>query len=108
MNQINADAQAGNHRQTVLPEGRPWEEVLQFWFPDSLDEDIENHGQRWAWRMRGGADAAIMSRFPDLTEQAANGALDDWAEDPRGRLALIILLDQFPRSVWRDTPRAFA
>ncbi len=58
--------------------------------------------------MRDGADAEIVARFSDLTEHAAAGVLDQWAEDPRGRLALLILLDQFPRSVWRDSPRAFA
>jgi uncharacterized protein (DUF924 family) len=82
--------------------------VLRFWFPDSPEEDLETHGRRSAWRMRGGADEEIVARFTGLTEQAAAGALDHWADDPRGRLALIVLLDQFSRSVWRDSPRAFA
>ena len=58
--------------------------------------------------MRGGADDAIRERFADLTEAAAKGLLDHWAVTPRGRLALVIALDQFPRSVWRGTPAAFA
>jgi uncharacterized protein (DUF924 family) len=60
------------------------------------------------WRMRGGADAAIVERFSGLTERAARGELDAWAKTPRGRLALIVVLDQFSRSVWRDSLRAFA
>jgi uncharacterized protein (DUF924 family) len=60
------------------------------------------------WRMRGGADEQIVGRFTEITERAARGELDHWAGDAHGRLALIIALDQFPRSVWRDSPRAFA
>ena len=57
--------------------------------------------------MRGLADDAIRERFTDLTEAAAKGLLDHWVETPRGRLVLIIALDQFSRSVWRGTPAAF-
>jgi uncharacterized protein (DUF924 family) len=58
--------------------------------------------------MRGGADDEIITRFSDLTETAADGALDHWASDAEGRLALIIVLDQFSRSIWRGSARAFA
>jgi uncharacterized protein (DUF924 family) len=58
--------------------------------------------------MQGGMDAEIRSRFADLTKAAASGQLDHWSDTPRGRLALLIALDQFPRSLWRDTPAAFA
>ena len=58
--------------------------------------------------MQGGMDAAIIARFAGLTLAAATGALDHWAATPRGRLALLIALDQFPRSLWRDTPAAYA
>jgi uncharacterized protein (DUF924 family) len=82
--------------------------VLDFWFPDGAGADLETHRAYWEWRMRGGADAAIVERFSDTTERAARGALDAWAATPRGRLALVVAVDQFPRSVWRGTPRAFA
>jgi uncharacterized protein (DUF924 family) len=83
--------------------------VLRFWFPqDGHDASFEAHHAFWMWRMRGGADDAIRERFSELTEAAAMGLLDHWADTPRGRLALIVALDQFPRSVWRDTPGAFA
>ena len=83
--------------------------VLGFWFPDDgHDRSLEAHRAFWTWRMRGGADDAIRDRFSDLTEAAAKGFLDHWAATPRGRVALILALDQFPRSVWRGTPGAFA
>jgi uncharacterized protein (DUF924 family) len=84
------------------------EVVLDFWFPgDGHDAAMESHRAFWTWRMRGGADDAIVEQFSELTEAAAKGLLDHWAATPRGRLALVIALDQFPRSVWRGTPGAF-
>lgn len=86
------------------PEG-----VLDFWFPDTGHEnDMATHGAFWDERMQGGMDARIIAEFGDLTRAAAEGQLDHWASTPRGRLALLIVLDQFPRSLWRDTPGAFA
>lgn len=82
--------------------------VLDFWFPDGVDADLETHKNYWMWRMRGGADESIVERFSDLTARAAAGEFDDWAKTPRGRLALIVVLDQFSRSVWRNSPKAFA
>jgi uncharacterized protein (DUF924 family) len=83
--------------------------VLDFWFPeDGHETDFDAHRAFWVWRMRGEADDAIRERFGDLTEAAAKGLLDHWAVTPRGRLALVIALDQFSRSVWRGTPAAFA
>jgi uncharacterized protein (DUF924 family) len=58
--------------------------------------------------MQGGMDADIRAHWADVTKAGARGDLDGWAGTPRGRLALIIVLDQFPRSLWRDTPAAFA
>jgi uncharacterized protein (DUF924 family) len=95
---------------TVTNDRQAWDDVLDFWFPErrGLDVDATAHHAHWRWRMQGGADSEIIAQFWDLTGRAAQGALDSWAVDPRGRLALIILLDQFSRSVWRDDPRAFA
>lgn len=89
-------------------EHRP-EQVLDFWFPDNGHQhSLEAHAAFWTERMQGGMDAAISERFSHLTRAAATGHLDHWAETPRGRLALLIALDQFPRSLWRDTPAAYA
>lgn len=95
---------------TAVNNRREWDGVLEFWFPEgrSLDVDTQTHHAHWRWRMQGGADEEIIAQFSDLTGQAARGALDHWVQDPHGRLALIILLDQFSRSVWRDDARAFA
>ena len=83
--------------------------VLDFWFPnDGHETDSDTHTAFFMWRMRGGADDAIRERFSDLTEAAAKGQLDHWADTPRGRLALVIALDQFSRTVWRGTPAAFS
>lgn len=85
------------------------EKVLDLWFPDTGHEnDLEAHRDFWQERMRGGMDETICTQFEDLTIAAAKGVLDDWTETLRGRLALLIALDQFPRSLWRDTPSAFA
>ncbi len=87
-----------------------WDDVLDFWFPEgrSLTIDAQTHRVHWFWRMQGGADNEIVTRFSSVAEQATGGALDHWVLDPHGRLALIIILDQFSRSVWRDDTRAFA
>jgi uncharacterized protein (DUF924 family) len=86
-----------------------WDIILDFWFPEgrSLMIDAQTHRSHWLWRMQGGADREVMARFRDLTEKGAQGALDHWTLDAHGRLALIIILDQFSRSVWRNSPRAF-
>ncbi len=91
-------------------ERQEWDDVLDFWFPEgcSLTIDTQAHRAHWLWRMQGGADDAIVARFSNLTKQVADGALDHWALGPHGRLALIVILDQFSRSVWRDSARAFA
>lgn len=89
---------------------QPWHDVLDFWFPEgrSKDVDAETHRKHWFWRMQGGADEAIVARFPEFTARGAQGELDHWADEPEGRLSLIVVLDQFSRSLWRGTPRAFA
>jgi uncharacterized protein (DUF924 family) len=84
-------------------------DVLDFWFPDTGHQNApETYTAFWSERMQGGMDAAIISRFADLTHAARTGQLDHWAKTPRGRLALLIALDQFPRSLWRGTPAAYA
>ncbi|MBL4767356.1 MAG: DUF924 domain-containing protein [Rhodobacteraceae bacterium] len=85
------------------------QDVLDLWFPDTGHQNSpETHGAFWDERMQGGMDATIIDRFADLTLAAAIGQLDHWADTPRGRLALLIALDQFPRSLWRDMPATYA
>lgn len=86
-----------------------YEDVLRFWFPEGCQQEIDatTHHGYWAWRMQGGADDEIVARYANLTVRGAEGALERWASDPKGRLALIIVLDQFSRSLFRGTARAF-
>ncbi|MEL7463811.1 MAG: DUF924 family protein [Pseudomonadota bacterium] len=82
--------------------------VLDFWFPDNGHWTVpERHMAFWDERMQGGMDAAIRERFAAVAEAGARGELDGWADTAQGRLALILVLDQFPRSLWRDAPGAF-
>jgi len=84
------------------------ERVLDLWFPDTGFWESRESFRAWIQeRMYGGMDAAICADFADLTTAAAEGRLDPWADTPRGRLALLLALDQFPRSLWRDTPAAY-
>jgi uncharacterized protein (DUF924 family) len=67
---------------------------------------------RESWRRWFASDAAldreVGARFGDLVRSAASGRLSAWAGTSAGRLALILLLDQFPRSLYRGTAAAFA
>ncbi|MEP0900513.1 DUF924 family protein [Nodosilinea sp. FACHB-13] len=87
---------------------QPFEMVLQFWFPDQLNQGQAAIVRQWQWWFRGGMSASENERFLPLLEQAIRGDLDHWAEEPRSRLALIILLDQFSRAIYQGTARAFA
>lgn len=87
--------------------GQEHEEVLRFWFPQQMGED-QAIVRQFEWWFRGGADAAIVERFKPLLEQAKGGGLDHWSKAPRSRLALIIVLDQFTRSIHRGTRDAYA
>lgn len=74
-------------------------EVLDFWFKRD----------RKAWFEKNPAfDAEIRARFLALYDMALEGRLEDWHNDPRNCVALVILLDQFPRNMFRGTARAFA
>lgn len=73
--------------------------VLNFWF-----REIEP--RQW-WAVDPEFDARIRDRFLPLLEQAASGELSGWRHTPEGRLAEVIVLDQFSRNIFRNTPRAF-
>ena len=84
------------------------DDVLQFWLgPHATDADsFGKKIRRWFFTDKA-LDAEIRTRFGDDVQRARDGALDDWAKTPRGRLALIVLLDQFTRNLHRGTPRAY-
>jgi uncharacterized protein (DUF924 family) len=83
--------------------------VLDFWFSASeLDApQIDSRMERW-FSSDPAVDRRIREEFGDLVEQALAGKLDHWAATTEGRLALILLLDQFCRNIYRGTARAFA
>ena len=74
-------------------------DVLDFWF-------VETQPKQW-FQVSEEFDETIRERFSEPYEMAANGQFDDWQNDADGALALCILLDQMPRNMFRDTPKAF-
>jgi uncharacterized protein (DUF924 family) len=85
------------------------ESVLQFWFgiPNTPDAHYSQRRRLWFGK-HPEFDREIRDRFHSLYEQAANGELEGWRDTPQGNLALILLLDQVPRNMFRNMPRAFA
>lgn len=81
--------------------------ILDFWF---LPESDPEHGKpRDIWFAEGRSiDAVVRETFLADHEAAAAGALDHWRDDADACLALILLFDQFPRHMFRDTARAYA
>jgi uncharacterized protein (DUF924 family) len=86
------------------------EAVLDFWFtPPAAPEPGEPFPQRREWFHKDPVfDAAIRERFGDLMAQGVAGGLGEWCDTPRGALARAVLLDQFTRNAFRDTPDAFS
>lgn len=76
------------------------EDVLKFWF-----EEIAP--QAW-WQADPAFDDRVRSRFGDLLARAARAELHAWRSTPGGRLAEVLVLDQFSRNIHRNTPLAFA
>jgi len=85
------------------------ETILTYWFGNDPDNAAlaKDRADLW-WSKNVEADQEIRQRFEGDVELAAAGQLDGWRATPRGRLALIVLTDQFPRNIYRDSPRAFA
>ena len=82
-------------------------EILAFWFGQPDDPAYGQARGEW-FRKDAEFDAAIRSRFLASVEAALAGQLADWADDRESLLALLILLDQFPRNLFRGAARAFA
>jgi len=85
------------------------ESVLEFWFGDDLDSCEATAARRLLWF--GGDpsfDERIRDRFGGLPSRALRGGLDSWRQDARSSLALVLVLDQFPRNLYRGTAQGFA
>jgi uncharacterized protein (DUF924 family) len=77
-----------------------YDQVLFFWF-------VETPPRMW-WAADPAFDAAIATRFADVHAAAVRSELYEWRREPRGRLAEIVVLDQFSRNMFRGTAEAFA
>ena len=100
---------------STLANDRPWQPILDFWF--LADGQAGSGQERPEWFRKDPAfDASIRQRFLEDIETALTGGFAAWdrglshgaPSDPRASLARIILLDQFTRNVFRDTPLAFS
>ena len=74
--------------------------VLRFWF-----QECRPH--QW-FRRNAGFDAMVLERFGKLTSSALNGKLSHWEQSSSSALALVLMMDQFTRQIWRNEPKAFA
>lgn len=87
----------------------PWQPLLDWWFGEEDSAPriaAQKHGLWFGYRDE--QDAEARHRFGDLTRRALDGELDDWVRSPDGWVALVLLLDQLPRMLFRGTSRAFA
>lgn len=89
---------------------QPWQALLDYWFGEgtqSWPQRLTNQHSLWFGKSEA-TDRELDNRFGDLYEQALAGELESWRLQPESCLALIILLDQLSRNLFRDTPAAFA
>jgi len=84
-----------------------FQEILDFWFGKADEEDYGKSRKVW-FTKNPDFDQEVRSRFLSDYQRAAAGELDDWKDSPLSCLALILLLDQFSRNVFRGQPQAFA
>jgi len=84
------------------------EEILNYWFAGALTQPQAIEQRQRIWFAGGESfDRECSERFSVTLAAAGDGDLDHWRRSPRARLALILLLDQFSRNVYRGTARAF-
>jgi uncharacterized protein (DUF924 family) len=79
---------------------KPFQDIIDFWF-------VKHGPQDW-FAFNAEFDAVIVSQFGEIHAQAMAGELFEWRKQPMGRLAEIIILDQFTRQMYRKTPKAFS
>ena len=82
---------------------------MEFWFGKDL-QSVESIAERSALWFAGGEafDRQIRDRFGDLPNRARQGQFDSWRQDAYSALALVLILDQFPRNLYRDTAKCFS
>jgi len=82
--------------------------IIEFWFDRPLNEAGTATYRKVWFRKNADFDQAMNQQFAEVYAAAVAGHLDRWQITPIGTLALILLLDQFPRNMFRDKPDAFA
>jgi uncharacterized protein (DUF924 family) len=110
MNKMAAESESENIEPGISDDDQSRiEEILSFWFRErSLSApQIDTRMDVW-FGDDPDFDAEIVSNFAHDVELASDGQLDHWAQTPTGRLALILLLDQFRRNIYRGKPEAFS
>ena len=87
----------------------PWQPLLDWWFghAESPDEIAADKGKLWFGK-RDSQDLEARERFGAQVEQALTGGLTEWMQRPEGWLALVLLLDQLPRMIFRDSPKTYS
>ena len=92
-----------------MPTEFSWSAVLDAWFGETRS-NVNAIGPRMAWWFGPDKerDEMLAEMFGDCCQAALQGQLAQWQSEARSRLGLILMLDQFPRNLFRGTPRAFA
>lgn len=84
-------------------------EVLRFWFGDLREGELPDEKKQMTWWMKSEEfDGLVRRKFEKYVLLAERGELSRWLETPLGTMAFIIVLDQFPRNIYRDTAGAFS
>ena len=84
------------HNKLILTK----EDVITFWFEEIPPEQWFKKDKKF--------DAMLLERAGATVRKALNGQLDKWSKSSTGSVSLVILLDQFTRNIFRDTPKAFS
>jgi len=84
------------------------ESILHYWFGGATDdaEIVREKSALW-WKQDSKVDAEIRRRFEMMLNAEIKNEFASWSSSPRGQLARVLLCDQFPRNMYRDSPRAF-
>ncbi|BBM84867.1 DUF924 family protein [Candidatus Uabimicrobium amorphum] len=83
--------------------------ILNYWFGETIQDAENTASDKQPLWFTGSKDidSEITEKFGSALEDAKNGKFNDWENTPQNRLALIILLDQFSRNIYRNTPRMY-
>ena len=85
------------------------EQVIEFWFGSDInDPELAKKQSPLWWKKSPQTDSQIREKFAAGLQGLVDGDYNHWFDSPRGRLAAIIVADQFSRNMYRDSPRAFS